>query len=100
MRRNRIAFFALLAASLVAATPAAAAERKRVQEVDLKRLEIQGRIEDPASVFVLETGRLLLSDAAALAGLLPGRVVVPVEKGAMEREVVARIESSLGVARR
>ncbi len=75
-------------------------ERKKVQEIDLKRLEIQGRIEDPASVFVLETGRLLLPGLDILQGILPGERLEPVAKDALDHEVVLRIEGEMGVAKR
>jgi hypothetical protein len=75
-------------------------ERKKVQEVDLKRLEIRGRIEDPSSVFVLETGRLLLPGVDFLKGILPPARLAPVDKEALDGAVVSRIEERLGVVKR
>jgi hypothetical protein len=85
-----------------APAPATAAEqsssasgktKKKVQEVDLKRLEIQGKLETPASLFVLESGRSAVPQIKALDGLLGGSWIHPVDKEALDRLVVTGIEA-------
>lgn len=67
--------------------------KRRVQEVDLKRLEIQGKIEAPSSLFVLESGRSGLPQIKALDGLLGGSWIHPIDKEALDRLVVTGIEA-------
>lgn len=90
---------ALLAAMVLAigSAPASAEEdsespRKRIQEVDPRRLEIQGKIESPASLFILESGNSLFPDINALEGLLGGRWIPSIDKESHDRSVVAYIE--------
>lgn len=76
----------------LASTPGVAAEgadaprpRKKVQEVDLHRIEIQGRLDNPTSVFLLEKGATALPDLWTLDGLFPAHWLSHIDKDAFDR---------------
>ncbi len=74
------------------ATPKPKPARKKVQEVDPRRLEIQGQIESPKSTFILEAGGSLIPDIGSLDGLLRGPWIPPIDKEALDHYVVVTIE--------
>ncbi|MFN0149407.1 MAG: hypothetical protein ACKVU1_01680 [bacterium] len=94
-RRAVVAYLAFSTLTFVAPLAGFAAEnaatpkpRKKVQEVDLHRLEIQGRLDNPASVFLLEKGATPLSDLWTLDGLLCVNWLTHVDKETLDRGAV------------
>jgi len=77
------------AAGFAAENSDAPRPRKKVQEVDLHRLEIQGRLDNPASVFLLEKGATPLSNLWTLDGLLPAHWLTHVDKETLDRRASA-----------
>lgn len=78
---------------LLLAQPAAAGEKPKRQVVDLKKLDIEGSIPNPATMFIHERNSGGLLELFPLKRELAGEWLPPVDKGSFDHVTVNLVDS-------
>ncbi|MFH1681165.1 MAG: hypothetical protein ABIH26_11040 [Candidatus Eisenbacteria bacterium] len=84
-----------LAVSVRAASPGSPEETPRRQEIDLDRLEIEGRVPSPSTLFIRERTGGLLYELFPLRRGLPEDWLPPVDKAGFEKETLRLVDLNL-----